>query len=405
MHLCNKIVEKNNTQIWTLAADSNEYERFKGLLDGSGKHGLSVEALNKALLSNSIAELKGSKSVVVIHDCCDIRKKYAKLLENISRVRDLDGKLVNGYQSFNSIAVDLQGKKLHLLGCLPYSHSEDSYNGEGQDSYNLHSLFKKQVLSIQQALKGQDPDLVITHLLDRGFDGINYFELLDEELGDKFVIRLKLNRNADVKTFNDNSQEVFIKLRDKEFTSSFIQVYDKFMWRGKVYQQAKACISYEPVNLNGTTYWIVKVELQDRKGNKIFKEPMLLISNYRVSHEQMALHVYHLYLKRCKIEAVFKFLKDVLGWEQFRVRDFLAIKNMIVLCYFIGGYFYEIESDLTNNQLVREICLLADSKGTVSRYFFLKGLAVMANYERVSRYFDEKDYSQEHIQKLINIIK
>lgn len=159
--MCSKLVEKNHTQIWTLAADSNEYERFKGLLDGSGKNGLSVGALNQALMSNGVAELKGRKSVVVIHDCCDIRKKYSRAMESISTVRDLDGRPVNGYQSFNSIAVDLQGKKLHLLGCLPYSHSEDAYNGEAEDGYNLSSLFSGQVRSIQQALREQDPDMVI----------------------------------------------------------------------------------------------------------------------------------------------------------------------------------------------------------------------------------------------------
>jgi hypothetical protein len=63
---------------------------------------------------------------------------------------------------------------------------------------------------------------------------------------------------------------------------------------------------------------------------------MLLLTNRKIKTAEQAHGVYFTYLKRSKIEGVFKFLKDVLGWEEFRVRDFESIKNIIALCFFIG---------------------------------------------------------------------
>ncbi len=83
---------------------------------------------------------------------------------------------------------------------------------------------------------------------------------------------------------------------------------------------------------------------------------MLLISNYVITGEKMALWIFHRYLKRSKIEGVFKFLKKHQGWEHFQVCDFESIQNVIVLAYFIGGYFYEVESALTHDPAMKEIC-------------------------------------------------
>lgn len=76
---------------------------------------------------------------------------------------------------------------------------------------------------------------------------------------------------------------------------------------------------------------------------------MLLLTNRQVKTAAQAHDIYLTYLSRSKIEGVFKFLKDVLGLPEFQVRDFESIKNIIALCFFLGGYFYEIESELVEN--------------------------------------------------------
>ncbi len=79
--------------------------------------------------------------------------------------------------------------------------------------------------------------------------------------------------------------------------------------------------------------------LKDRKGQKIFKEPMLLLTNRKIKTLEQAYGTYFIYMQRSKIENVFKFLKEILGWEEFQVRDFSQIKNRVALCFFVGGYF------------------------------------------------------------------
>ena len=76
------------------------------------------------------------------------------------------------------------------------------------------------------------------------------------------------------------------------------------------------------------SYQVVRITLQNREGKKLFKKPMLLISNIEVKSYLQAKEIYHIYLLRPKIEAVFKFLKDVLGWEEFQVRDCESIKKL-----------------------------------------------------------------------------
>jgi hypothetical protein len=106
-------------------------------------------------------------------------------------------------------------------------------------------------------------------------------------------------------------------------------------------------------------------------------------------------------LLRVKIEGVFKFLKDVLGWEEFQVRDWESIKNIIAICFFIGGYFYEIKSELTKNETIIMICDLAKSKGKITHYFFLEGMRSLLTAIRVELFRKERNISDELYAKML----
>jgi len=62
---------------------------------------------------------------------------------------------------------------------------------------------------------------------------------------------------------------------------------------------------------------------------------MLLISNYIIKDKEFEQYVYELYMQRTRIEGTFKFLKEVLGWETFRIQDFESIKSLIALTFFV----------------------------------------------------------------------
>jgi hypothetical protein len=222
-----------------------------------------------------------------------------------------------------------------------------------------------------------------------------YFEHIDQTLKDEFVIRGTAKRVSNQSKLNEKGNKVKVKLIDSEFANRKSEVIEKLRLKGKLYQQAQVIIEWDKVEINENEYTTVRVTLKTREGKDIFKKPMLLISNIKVTSYVEAKEIYHIYLLRSKIEAVFKFLKDVLGWEEFQVRDWESIKNIIALCFFIGNYFYEIESTLIEHPTIEIICQLGDGKGTISRFYFLKGLEKLLIAHSVFQFKEDRGISDD----------
>lgn len=389
-------MQHQHINIWTLSRDKAEFDRFKGLLSGSVLNSIQAEGLNEVLLEQAKSVVAGKQSMVLVHDICDIRKQYSQSMEELGKVRDLAGNWINGYRSFDSIAVDLESKQLHLLACRV-----------GKADTDLNQAGLRQIVGLHEGLKAANPDVVLCHVLDRWFDDVNYFETLSTLADSHFVIRIKNWRNADVEGHIQEKEDDIRRLKwgQKTLQYSFTRVYEKFAWGEQVHHQVQAHFSYESIVLKSKKYDLLKVELTTRKGEKIFAQPMLLISNYVITGQEMALWIFHRYLKRSKIEGVFKFLKQHLGWEHFQVRDFESIQNVIVLAYFIGGYFYEIESALTHDPAMQEICQLGYGKGKITKLYFLRGLAKLAAWEEIQSMIDQKQLSRDEIKELLDFYK
>ena len=191
-------------------------------------------------------------------------------------------------------------------------------------------------------------------------------------LKDEFVIRIKLSRNSSEISVDKENKPRYLKLKNVKFAKSKRFPIKKLVIKNKVYQKATCLIEYDDYHIEKQTYTAVRVTLKDCQGQKIFKEPMLLLTNRKIKTLEQAYGVYFIYMQRSKIENVFKFLKEILGWEEFQVRDFESIKNIVALCFFVGGYFYEIESELIENVNFQYLCDLGGGKGQYTRHFFLK---------------------------------
>ena len=61
------------------------------------------------------------------NDIFDIRKPHSSKLESLGKVRDLKGDIINGYSSFNSLAVDFKKKEVNLLSYVAYSNREKKH--------------------------------------------------------------------------------------------------------------------------------------------------------------------------------------------------------------------------------------------------------------------------------------
>jgi hypothetical protein len=434
--LIQNIIEHKSIQLWSISKDKAEFERSKRLLDGSLKSILNENKTSEDIRKQSVAALANEARLILLHDPCDIRKADSEVMENIGTVRDLDGNTINGYSTFNTVAVTVGGKNLHLTDTSVYSNGDEHYvtveeekqfeNGKLQNSedeadrkrakkiekfmeeksqINLPRLTQVQLKRVSESLKEKNPTLILCHVLDRQFDGVSYFEFIDQKLNDEFVIRAKISRNSnEIEVDEETDETVAVKLKDVEFAQGQTYVIDKLKIKKKVYQNAKCLIEWGTVTLDGNDYGVVLITLSDREGKQIYEHPMLLITNTAVKTAEQAREIYSIYLMRAKIEAVFKFLKDVLGWEGFQVRDYESIKNIIALCYFVGGHFYEIGSELTKNPTIELIAQLGGGKGKVTRRYFLEGLKKLLIHKSVECFVEDQKIGEERLAEMVAFV-
>ena len=419
------MVEKKTPRIHAISADRNEFERNKTLLDNSLKEVLDDKKVSEALRENSIEKFSGKKRVYVPSDHCDIRKKHSWKMENIGKVLDLNKKVINGFSTLASVAIDENKHNVTLLDVTVFSNREKRFikqdelarfeKGKIEDKVreaeikalvdedrhiNMTLSLMRQTQSVSKTLKLSNPCISVCHIHDRFADIDEYFAHIDQKLKDEFVIRGTAKRVSNQTKLNEKGEEIKVKLIDSEFANKNSQVIETLRLKGKVYQQAESIIEWDRVEIENNWYTTVRITLKTREGKNIFKKPMLLISNIKVNSYIEAKEIYHIYLLRSKIEAVFKFLKDVLGWEEFQVRDWESIKNIIALCFFVGNYFYKIESTLIEHPTIEIICQLGDGKGTVSRFYFLKGLEKLLIAESVFRFKEDRGISDDEWREI-----
>lgn len=396
------------------------------MIDGSLKSVLDEEKISKALIKNSVEKLSGNKRLYIFSDHCDSRKPYSKKLENIGKVRDLNGNIINGYTTLGSVILDENKKDLTLSNISVQSNREPNFitkqelknyeNNkikntqrvkeiaqliEDNNYQNMSTVLYKHLKDLSESLKTANPNISICHVHDRGCDSAEYLEFVRDTLHDDAVVRAKKSRNSNQTKINPKTKRTIkIKLIESLFTHQKVYLIDNLTMKGKHYAQVKCYIDWDTTTINEKKYSAVRVTLVKRDGKPIHKEPMLLISTLKISNYLDAKEIYHIYLHRAKIEGVFKFLKDSLGWEEYQVRDWESIKNIISICYFIGGYFYEIHSELIENETVQMICNLARNKGKITHHFFLEGLKILLLAWHVENFKKENHISDEMFRQM-----
>ena len=257
--------------------------------------------------------------------------------------------------------------------------------------FNKNTLTEKAMRDISEKIKRDLPQLKLTHILDREFDGECYFSVFNA-LGDDFVIRSKKSRNSDISN---------IKLINKPFENQEIFSLDTFRHRRKCYQNATLLVEWSQLN----TYQVVKITISDRDGNKVFKDPMMLITNKKVTDGKSAFQIYKIYLKRSRIESVFKFLKEGMGWETVQLRDFKGIQRLLSLCFFLAAYLYEIGSQETPDELLILLAELGGGKDKISRHYIFKGMQVLLAKYRADRILDAHKATEKVRRSLKNIVE
>ncbi len=113
--------------------------------------------------------------------------------------------------------------------------------------------------------------------MDREFDDQQVFKFFQEQ-DDLFVTRAKVSRNANEWTINQDGKQRAVKLKEQVLFEGFERHYDKVTFKKRVFQHAKGVFECGTLSLAEETYSVVRVCFYDRKGARIFRDPMLLIT-------------------------------------------------------------------------------------------------------------------------------
>ena len=343
---------------------------------------LDDELVNEALTAEAIRSLSNESSIYLIHDPSDIRKPYSTKAEKLGKVRDLKNNIINGYSTYNIIAITPDSKSVHLISRESYSNKDpkflkaelvhkveydklkedQAYAQEIYDSgdwHNKKTLTKDRIETVSVNLKKTNKLQNITHIMDREFDDNDYFSTISLQ-DDDFVIRAKKSRSVDNIT---DPKAKKTRLIDSSFPHQCIHKLQKVRFKKTCYQDANLLVEWQEC----LDYTVVKITSKTRDGKEIFANPMLLITNKSVATAERALLIYQIYLKRSRIETVFKFLKEGLGWEDMQLRNFLGIQRLLSFCFFIAAYLYKIGDQEVHDDYVILLARLGGGKGVVSK--------------------------------------
>ncbi len=395
---------KGTTKLSVMSSNKNEYKRMRRTLTGENKRGnMDDIKINETLRDYMADQARDKQKITLIHDPSDLRKPHSTQLEYLGKVNDLTHQTINGYSSFNTIALLDNERKIHLVQHEMYSNRQPNFLPratinklinhkeinepervkklyESGDYVNQVEMTFEQVRAASHAVKQHNPTLEVEHIFDREFDNQAYFEFIDHELGDIFITRLKLSR---VMSGLDSNRPPALKVVNHPFENQTSFDLKRISLHHKIYQDVKLNLYWEQIG----RYYVVKIELIDRKGKSIFKQPMLLITNRVIDSAHLARSLYLSYLKRACIESVFKFIKQTLGWEEFRLKDFKGLKNLVAISFFVAAYLYEIGDKAADDQYFVILAEIGGGGGKITRHYIWEGIKSLLNWYRVDTVF------------------
>ena len=393
---------KQKPNIYGLASDNAEYVGSSRLINSNVEFTEKLCDFNNNQLGLKLKDTKETK-VFLPFDGSDIRKPSTKKSEKIDRVRGLDGKIVNGYHSYNTIAVTEHCHEVSILEHTVFSTKQE-------DFLSKTDITLKLIESTSNSIKSINPKLTRIFILDREFDNQRLFEEMDNR-GDKFVVRCKtLDRlvcqDKDDTTNTTNTTNTTINLNKIKFKNKTTKKIKELKIRSKTFQNLTLKLQWQKLGITnkyGETdyYTFIKAKLLDSDKKSIFQEDreFTIVTNQDANSAQEVYQAYLNYFIRWKIETVFKFLKDTLGLEEFRTPKLKAIKNIIALVFLVGAYLFQLGEVNVDDEFIVHLANLGDGKGQVTPFFIRQGLAKLINHLETSEYLKRlKDSDQERLK-------
>ena len=292
------------------------------------------------------------KDSPVFVDGSDVIKPYGKAFEALGYVRDgssVSKTIEKGYHITEITALsEKTGQPFSL-----YSHIHSSHE-KGFVSVNdiTFNALRKAFISFPES----------TYVFDRGYDMNSLFSFMKEHQKD-FIVRLKSNRNL----FFKGKWYKAATLRG----SRKGKLKSHVMFEGKETECWLTCVNVQLMH-NRTPLKLVLVY-------GLSQTPMMLVTNRRIKSKDDVARVVRLYFMRWRIEEYFRFKKQHLNFEGFRVRSLNAMNTLNRFVSYAIGLLCVIAEKRRSSALRRAVLYAAKSlkkEEDVSFLLYRMGLGV-----------------------------
>lgn len=295
---------------------SDIFYRLKRLLNHLTSPRADLSKVVRAYREQMAGYIKPDTPLII--DMTDIAKPRARRMKYLNQVRDgSENKLVNGYWCIEVYAY-AKGKKV-----IPLSLDVFGIDDPSVGSQNLQ--IERNIDAVNKAFDGNG-----IWLADRGFDGLNLYEMWFSRRC-RFIVRQRGDRY--VLTANG------VRILERDLL--------EHLRRQWLHKGRHSDIVFCKVKLPDHNQHVYLIACWREKSDN----PLILLTNLVVENERLARQIISYYKKRWSCEETIQFLKGRVGLERFRIRRYEAIKRLMILAMLAMGFLTWIL--LKNRQLTK----------------------------------------------------
>jgi hypothetical protein len=257
------------------------------LIDGSLKSVLDSQKISDVLYEHSMEKLKDENCIYAFGDHMDIRKPHSKKMEDIGKVRDLEGKIINGFSSYAHIFLDESQSNLSFGDITTFSNRCREFVSkkemkeyqleklsqrrtqeiqsliETQSNIDMYGSIKRQYEQVHSKFKANNPTVKICYVNDRFCDSNEYFSFIHNELKEEFIVRVKKSRNSNAQIVNPQTNRLkYVKLIDLEFQNKVSKNIEKLVLKNKVYLNVNITFEWDTLTIDENKYDVVRVSVE-----------------------------------------------------------------------------------------------------------------------------------------------
>jgi hypothetical protein len=295
---------------------SDIFYRLKRLLSHLKSPRADLSKVVRAYREQMAGYIKPDTPLII--DMTDIAKPRARRMKYLGQVRDgSENKLVNGYWCIEVYAY-AKGKKV-----IPLSLDVFGIDDPSVGSQNLQ--IERNIDAVNKAFDGNG-----IWLADRGFDGLNLYEMWFSRRC-RFIVRQRGDRY--VLTANG------VRILERDLL--------EHLRRQWLHKGRHSDIVFCKVKLPDHNQHVYLIACWRENSDN----PLILLTNLVVENERLARQIISYYKKRWSCEETIQFLKGRVGLERFRIRRYEAIKRLMILAMLAMGFLTWIL--LKNRQLTK----------------------------------------------------